>query len=78
MLHFRSPLQKTPEAMTLPPDKLNKLEDSDLVHLDAGIGLHTPEKVRAAPGREVVPASCVPEKAEHIAHARIIRAARGQ
>ncbi len=77
MLHFRRPFEKAPKVVALPPDKFKEFEQADLVHLHAGIGFDTPEKIGAAPGREMVSASGIPKKAEHVAHGSMIRVARG-
>ena len=36
------------------------------MHLDASVGLDAPAEIRAAPGREVMAAGSVPEKAQDV------------
>src|SRR5581483_9825 len=67
-LHLRSPLQETPEIAALSPDEGPELDEVDLLHFDATVGFHAPQQIRAAPRRQPVAASCVPEKAQQIAH----------
>ncbi len=71
--HFPGPFQEAPELFALPPGKFPKFKKADLVHLHAGIGFDSPQKVRAAPGSEVVSAGGVPQEAEHVAHGDIIQ-----
>jgi len=71
MLHFCRPLQETPEIMALSPGKLSKLEQANLVHLHARIGLDPPQKIRAVPGSEMMPAGGIPKEAEDVTHMRV-------
>src|ERR1700733_15487252 len=66
VVHFRGPFEEAPEAHALPPDEFPELQESNLLHLHAAVGLDAPEQVRAAPRRKAVPAGGVPEKSQHI------------
>ena len=59
-LHFRRPAKKTPQILPLSPQEFPKLQQPDLVHLDARIGLDAPQQIRAAPGPQVVSAGGIP------------------
>jgi hypothetical protein len=72
MFHLASPAEETPEIVALPPHELPELQEADLLHLDAGIGLDTPEKIGAAPRSEAMSLGGVPEKADTVPHAGII------
>src|SRR5207253_6971134 len=69
-VHLRGPLQEAPQISALPPDKSPKLEEVNLLHLDAAVGFHAPEKIGTAPGRKTVPAGGTPEETEYVAHNR--------
>ena len=74
MIDLRRPLQKSPEAGSLRPEKFPELQESDLRHLDAGIGFNPPKQEGTAPRGNPVAASGVPEKAQHGAHADSLQA----
>src|SRR5437016_2177464 len=42
VLHFRCPLQKSPEIAALAPEKLPEFDGTDLLHFQAAIGLNPP------------------------------------
>jgi len=65
---FTSPFQESPKIAALLPHEFPKLEESDLLHLDAAVSFYPPEKVRAAPWGEPVSASCVPDESHDVAH----------
>jgi len=67
-VHPACPFKKAPKVDALGPEKFPEFEEADLRHFDARIGLHAPEKIGAAPGRETVSSRRVPEEAEHVAH----------
>jgi len=67
-IHLSRPLQKSPQAGALAPEKFPKLKESDLRHLDAAVGLDPPEQIRTAPRSEAMAFGGVPEKAEGMAH----------
>src|SRR5579859_264503 len=71
-LHLAGPSQKTPQFAALAPDELPKLHESNLFHLDAGVGLDPPEKIRTTPRGQTVPFCGIPEKPELLAHGIII------
>jgi len=77
MLHFRGPFQEPPKVVALPPEKFDEFEHADLVHFHAGIGFDPPQEIGAAPGREAMPASGIPEEPEHVTHHYIIEVASG-
>src|SRR5438270_1099635 len=68
IFHISSPLKEVAQLFSLPEHEAPELHKADLVHLQAGVGLHAPAQVRAAPGRKAVALSCVPEEAEQLAH----------
>jgi len=45
------------------------------MHLHARIGLKAPQQIGTAPGRQMMAASCIPQKAKHVAHGYIIEVA---
>ena len=71
-LHLARPLKKTPETGAFPPQKLPKLKESDLRHLDAAVGLDAPQQVGAPPRSQAMAFGGVPEKAERVAHGLMI------
>ena len=71
-LHFRSPLEKSPQIFALPPGKFPELQQSDLLHLHAAIGFDPPQQIGTAPGREMVSAGSIPQKPQHVAHSVIL------
>lgn len=72
VFHLAGPTQKAPEVVAFTPHELPEFEETDLLHLDAGVGLDAPEKIGTAPGGEAVPLGGVPEKADAVPHAGII------
>ena len=70
--HLASPAQKAPEVVALPPHKFPEFQKPDLLHLDAGIGLDAPEKIRASPGGEAVAFRGIPEEADSVPHGVMI------
>ena len=72
MFHLAGPAQEAPEVAALAPHELPELEESDLLHFDAGVGLDAPEKIGAAPGGEAMSLGGIPEKADTVPHAGII------
>lgn len=71
-VHLSGPHQKSPKIVALAPHELPKFQKADLLHLDAGIGFDSPQEVGAAPGRETMAFSGIPEKTKPMAHADII------
>ena len=71
-LHFTGPAQESPEFVAFAPHELPELQETDLLHLDACIGLDTPEKIGAAPGSQAMAPSGIPEEADLVAHELII------
>jgi hypothetical protein len=71
--HFSGPLQKTPEISAFPPGKFPKLQQADLVHFYAGVGLDPPQQIRAAPRGEVMSAGGIPQEADNVAHEDMIQ-----
>lgn len=69
MVHFAGPAQEAPEFAAFAPHKFPKLQKADLGHLNAGVRLDAPKKIRAAPGGEMVAFCCIPEEAEFVEHA---------
>jgi hypothetical protein len=68
MVHLTSPLQESPQALALSPEKLPEFKEADLRHFDAGVGLDAPEQIGAAPRGNPVAAGGVPEEAQHLSH----------
>jgi hypothetical protein len=72
VFHLAGPAKEAPEVMALTPHELPELEESDLLHLDASVGLDAPEEIGTAPGCETMSLGGVPEKAGAVPHAGII------
>ena len=68
ILHIGGPLEKMPELLALTEHESPELQKADFVHLQPGVGLHTPAEIGTAPRRQPVTAGCVPEKSEELAH----------
>ena len=66
--HLASPFQKPPQMGPLPPHEFPKFQKPDLRHLDPGISLNAPQKVRTPPRGQAMVLRRVPEKAQRIAH----------
>jgi tetratricopeptide (TPR) repeat protein len=66
--HLAGPLQEAPQVLALAPDKLPEGDEADPGHLDAAVSFDPPAQVGTAPGREVMSASGVPEKTQHLTH----------
>lgn len=77
VFHLAGPPQEAPEVAALTPHELPEFEESDLLHLDAGVSLDAPEKIGAAPGGEAMSLGGVPEKADTVPHAGIINTKAG-
>ena len=75
-LHLVGPTQEAPEFVTLAPHEFPELQKADLLHLDAGVGFDSPEKVRASPRGKAMAAGSVPQKADLVPHAAIIPTTR--
>src|ERR1035437_3864423 len=67
-IHLRGPLEEAPQAGSLGPQEFPEFQESNLGHLDAGVGLDAPEKIRTAPGGNPVATGGVPKKAQHRPH----------
>src|SRR5271169_5947127 len=67
-IHLACPFQKAPEMDALRPQEFPEFKETDLRHLDAGVGFDSPEQIGAAPGRDAMAASGSPEEAEHLKH----------
>src|SRR5919197_1377386 len=68
LLHLPRPFQKSPEMVALPPAEIPELEESDLRHLDAGVGLDAPEKIRTSPRSQAMAFRGVPQETKNMAH----------
>jgi len=68
MLHLSSPLQKTPQVAALPPGKLPELQEANLLHLYAAVGLNPPQQVGTAPRCQPMASCGIPEKAKDAEH----------
>lgn len=58
--------------MALSPHEFPELHEPNLLHLYAGIGLDSPEKIGAAPWGEAMALGGVPDKPDAVAHENII------
>ncbi len=68
VVHVRGPSEEADHFATLAPHDSPELEEADVLHLDAGIGLEPPLQIRATPRSEMVSAGGVPEKAKDVTH----------
>lgn len=71
-VHLGSPFQKAPQISALAPQKFPEFQKTDLGHLDTGVSLDAPEQVGAAPRREAMAFSRVPQKTKSVAHKNIL------
>ena len=59
-LHLGRPLEKAPEITALPPGKLPELQEADLRHLYAAVGLDSPEQVGTPPWSQTMALGRIP------------------
>jgi hypothetical protein len=71
-LDLTRPSQESPEIVALSPHEFPEFQESNLLHLDAGIGFDPPQQIRAAPRSEAVPFRRVPQEADRVLHGDII------
>ena len=71
-LHLTRPFQEAPQFTAFAPHKFPEFEKTNLLHLDAGVGLDPPKKIGASPGGEAMSFGGVPQEADRILHAEII------
>src|SRR4029077_2084587 len=71
-LHLARPLQEAPQVSPFAPGKFPELQETDLRHLDAGVGLDAPKQVGAAPRGQVMTPRGIPEKTNDIAHGVLV------
>ena len=76
MLHLARPFEEAPQVSPLVPEKLPKFHKADLLHLEAAVGLDSPQQVWAAPGSQAMPTSGVPQEAEDGQHGKMILGVR--
>src|ERR1051325_2550546 len=65
----RRSIKEVPQLLSLTKHEAPELQKAVLVHFQAGVGLHAPAQVGAAPRRKAMATGCVPEKAEELTHA---------
>src|SRR5260370_14794441 len=71
-LHLARPAQEAPKFVALAPHEFPELHETNLLHLDARVGLYAPEKVWATPWSQAMATGGVPEEADFVAHGVII------
>jgi len=71
-LDLASPSQEAPQIMALTPHKFPKFYESNLLHLDACVGLNPPEKIGAPPRSEAMALCGVPDKPDGVLHGDIL------
>lgn len=74
VLHFTRPHEEAPQVAALAPEKFPELQESDLLHLQAAIGLNAPQQIRTPPRRQPMSACRVPRKAQYGEHKKMIQA----
>src|SRR5215469_5663596 len=70
--HVAGPFKEAPKIGSLAPHEFPEFQEADLLHLDAGVRLDTPKKIRAVPWSKAMPLGSVPKKADLVAHASMI------
>ena len=68
-IHLSRPLQKTPQAGALAPQKFPELKEANFRHLDAAVGLDAPQQIWTPPRGQAMAPGGVPQKAQGMAHA---------
>ena len=63
VLHLARPFEKTPQVAALAPEELPKFQEANLLHFQTAVGLNAPQQVWAAPRRQTVTTSGVPQEA---------------
>lgn len=71
-IHLPRPLQEPPETGPLRPQEFPEFQESDLRHLDAGVGFNPPEQEWAAPRSQPVATGGIPEEAQHRPHLALV------
>lgn len=71
-LHLPRPTQESPKFAAFAPHEFPELEETDLLHLHAGIGLDAPEEIGTPPRREAMAPGGIPQEADLVAHDLII------
>lgn len=66
--HFAGPAEKAQNLQPFAPGEAPEFDKADAVHPDPRIGFQTPAQVRAPPRRQMMAASCVPEKSQDVPH----------
>src|SRR5204863_9046365 len=68
VLHLGGPLQEAAQLLALRPDEGPEGEETDLVHLQAGVGLDAPAQIRTAPRSQPMASGRVPADAHDVPH----------
>ncbi len=66
--HICGPVQEPNEFALFSPQESKELEEANLMHFDAGIGLNSPTQVRTPPGGQMMAAGCIPKEPEDVPH----------
>ena len=68
MFHLSGPLEKSPEILSLVPEKLPEFQEANLLHFDAAVRFNSPQEIGATPRSKAMAAAGVPHEAKHVAH----------